>query len=670
MKEWILAEVVLNVPLYSTFYYIIPEQFQDIDLALKRVKVHFGRRGDTAFVLRTILESQAPIDLRNLNSIKEIEEILDETPILTNDLVSLGKSVAEYYHAPIGEVFFMILPPSQNTVQKSFTNPYRSHTKNFTPNDEQLNIFQNIKNMVGTHSTCLLQGITGSGKTEVYKLLARECLNHGKDGIILVPEIALTDQTLRRFSEEFGNQIALFHSKLSPAERSSEWFRVLKGEASLVIGPRSAIFAPVKNLGLIIIDEEHDPSYKALDSPRYHARGVAFLRSKQQQALLVLGSATPSIESRYAAEKGIIHRVVLENRFNNTPLPQVEIIDLKQEKTGNNFLSEQLFTKLITNLSQKKQSLIFLNRRGYSPSLLCKDCGFFFRCPHCDIGMTWHKQESKVKCRYCDFEDSAPHSCPECGGFNIKDVGHGTEKLEDTLQNLLPSARILRLDLDTAKKKQGSNKILKAMQNHEADILVGTQMIAKGHDIANITLVGALFPEIILSLPDFRAAERTFSLLSQAIGRAGRRDIQGEAIIQTYLAEHFAVQLATTQDYEEFYRQEIQIRKDFNYPPFIRIGRIVFRSPNEELIIQLNYSIKKELKKHESKISQQQLEILGPSPCPIERINNHYRYHVLIKSQTHTALLKIVKYLYKVYKRFPHYQKIKIEIDIDPTQIL
>ncbi|MGL5955933.1 MAG: replication restart helicase PriA, partial [Brevinema sp.] len=300
----------------------------------------------------------------------------------------------------------------------------------------------------------------------------------------------------------------------------------------------------------------------------------------------------------------------------------------------------------------------------------CKDCGFFFRCPHCDIGMTWHKQDGQVKCRYCDFEDTAPHFCPECGGLNIKDVGHGTEKLEDSLQQLLPSARILRLDLDTAKKKQGSDTILKAMRNHEADILVGTQMIAKGHDIANITLVGALFPEIMLSLPDFRAAERTFSLLSQAIGRAGRRDTQGAAIIQTYLADHFAVQLAATQDYEEFYRQEIQIRNDFCYPPFVRMGRIVFRSPNEEIIIRLKHLIQKDLKKHSEVIHKQQLEILGPSPCPIERINNHYRYHLLIKSQTHQALLKMVKHVYRLYKGFPNHEKIKIEIDIDPTQIL
>ncbi len=662
----LFAEVVLNVPLHSTFFYIIPQAFQDQNLPLKRINVHFGRREEIAFVLRIVKEEDLPVEVKNLKIIKEIDSIIDNVAIFTEDLLHLGEQVAEYYHAPIGEVIFTMLPPLKE--EKPFKNPYISRSKSFTPNEEQQVAFEQMKTHVGTNATFLLQGVTGSGKTEVYKLLAKECLSQGKGGIILVPEIALTDQTLRRFSEEFGSNIALFHSKLSPAERVSEWFRVLKGEASLVIGPRSAIFAPLKNLGLIIIDEEHDPSYKAMDSPRYHARGVAFMRSKKEDALLVFGSATPSVESRYAVEKGIVKRVLLNNRFSDTPLPKVEIVDLKLEKTGNNFLSETLFKKLIENLANKKQSLIFLNRRGYSPSLLCKDCGFFFRCPNCDIGMTWHKQEGRVKCRYCDFEDTAPNYCPECGGFDIKDLGHGTEKLEDSLQNLLPSARILRLDLDTARKKQGSEKILKAMRNHEADILVGTQMIAKGHDIANITLVGALFPEIMLSIPDFRASERTFSLLSQAIGRAGRRDTQGQAIIQTYLADHFAVQLAVTQDYEEFYKQEIQMRKDFNYPPFVRMGRIVFRALDEDILIKLNFQLKKAIKK--LPLKEQGLEVLGPTPCPIERINKYYRYHILIKSSTHGAMLKVVRYIYKLYKNYPDFNKMRVEIDLDPTQIL
>ncbi len=601
--SWLLAEVALSVPLHDSFYYIIPEHLEAQELALKRVKVSFGRRDEVGFVMRVIPEKDAPVDLSKFKSVKESEEVIDKEPIFTEALLNLGRQVANYYHAPIGEVIFTMLPPLKEA--KDFKNPYISESKSFTPNEQQQEAFDMMKDSIGVRGTFLLQGVTGSGKTEVYKMLARECLNKGRSAIILVPEIALTDQTLRRFSEEFGEKIALFHSKLKPAERVGEWFRVLRGEASIVIGPRSAIFAPLQNVGLIVIDEEHDPSYKAMDSPRYHARGAAFMRSKNENALLVFGSATPSIESRHAADRGAIQRIVLSGRFGDTPLPKVDIVDLKQEK--NNFLSEALFKKLLLNLSDKKQSLIFLNRRGYSPSLLCKDCGFFFRCPNCDVGMTWHKRDGSVKCKYCEFEDRAPDTCPDCGGINIKDIGHGTEKLEESLQELLPSAKVLRLDLDTARKKNGSEKILNDMKNHKADILVGTQMIAKGHDIANITLVGALFPEIMLSLPDFRASERTFSLLSQAIGRAGRRDTQGQAVIQTYLPEHTAVQLAVTQDYEEFYKEEIQIRQDFNYPPFVRMSRIVFRSIDDGVLVKLNYALKKAIKKNKDKFRE-----LGP----------------------------------------------------------
>ncbi|MGL4393860.1 MAG: replication restart helicase PriA [Brevinema sp.] len=667
-EPWILAEVAVNVPLHDSFYYIIPKHLQDEDLRLKRVHIHFGRRQEIGFVLRIGTDEELKVDLTRFKSVKEIEEIIDKEPIFTEELLQLGRNVSAYYHAPIGEVLFTMLPPLKEP--KPLSNPHLDQKKSFTPNEEQQNVFDQMKDSVGKSETVLLQGVTGSGKTEVYKLLAKECLAKGKGGIILVPEIALTDQTLRRFTEEFGTEIALFHSKLSPAERASEWFRVLKNEAKLVIGPRSAIFAPVQNLGLIILDEEHDPSYKAMDSPRYHARGVAFMRSKKENVLLVFGSATPSIESRYAAQKGTLKHLRLFSRYNSVSLPAVEIVDLRKEKAGNTFLSKPLFTKLLETLNNKKQSLIFLNRRGYSPSLLCEDCGFFFRCPNCDIGMTWHKQDRKIQCRYCEFEDVAPDTCPECGSYEIKNAGHGTEKLEESLSELLPSARILRLDLDTAKKKNGSDQILKAMRNHEADILVGTQMIAKGHDIANIDLVGVLFPEIMLSLPDFRASERTFSLIAQAIGRSGRRETQGYAVIQSYLADHSAVQCAATQDYEAFYKEEIQLREEHNYPPFSRMGRIVFRSSDTETLNQLILLVKKNLKSLKEKFKAQNMTVLGPSPCPIERINNQYRYHTIIKATTHSDILKVTKYIYQLFKEFGSHDKIKIEIDIDPTQIL
>ncbi|MGL4367256.1 MAG: replication restart helicase PriA [Brevinemataceae bacterium] len=666
-EPWLLAEVALNVPLHSTFYYIIPKHLQDKNIDLKRVRIHFGRREEIGLVLRTVEESNVEIDLKSLPSVKEIEEIMDNTPIFTKELLELGSKVSDYYHTPIGEVLFTMLPPFKEP--KALIHPEIKKSP-LSPTEEQQQAFDTIKPFIGKNTAFLLQGVTGSGKTEVYKLLARECLNQGKGVIILVPEIALTAQTLRRFTEEFSGNTALFHSKLSPAERAGEWERVLTGKAKLVIGPRSAVFAPINNLGLIILDEEHDPSYKAMDSPRYHARGTAFMRSKSEQALLVLGSATPSIETRYAASTGRIHHVILNNRFNNTELPATEIIDLKKEKSGNYFLSEILFKKILTTLDNKKQCLIFLNRRGYSPSLICRDCGFLFKCPNCDIGMTWYKNDSRIKCRYCEFDHTAPSDCPECGGFNIKDAGFGTEKLEESLQELLPEKKILRLDLDTARKKNNTEKILQAMRNHEADILIGTQMIAKGHDIADIELVGALFPEIMLSLPDFRSSERTFSLLSQAIGRAGRRDAQGSAVIQTYLSEHFAVQLAAEQNFEAFYLKELEIRKQFHYPPFTRIGRIVFKSSNYEILNNLIFILKKKINSKQNEFKDLSIEILGPGPCPIERINNNYRYHIIVKAPTHQSVLKTIKFFRTILKAHPSHDKIKSEIDIDPAQIL
>ncbi|SFB89814.1 replication restart DNA helicase PriA [Brevinema andersonii] len=661
--KWKLAEVAINVPLYDTFLYIIPDHLLHEDLLLKRVYVSFGRREEIGLVINMTDSEQVKDRLGNF-TLKYIDNIIDETPVFTHELLSLGQTVATYYYTPIGEVLFTMLPPLKNP--KPFVNPHIGSTRSFTPTNEQIQAFKKISPHIGTPNTFLLQGITGSGKTEVYKLLVKKALEENKSCIILVPEIALTDQTLKRFTEEFNENIALFHSRLSPEERVSEWLRTLQGHTCIVIGPRSAIFAPVKNLGLIIVDEEHDPSYKAGDSPRYHARGVAFMRSKRENALLVLGSATPSIESRYAVQSGIIQHVQLNKRFNNTELPHVEIVDLKKEKSGNYFLSELLFSKLIETLNNKKQSLIFLNRRGYAPSLLCQDCGFFFKCPNCDIGLTWHKHDSSVKCRYCGFEDTAPSLCTECNGLNIKDIGHGTEKLEDTLQALLPQARILRLDLDIARKKNKMEKILHAMQNHEADILVGTQMIAKGHDIANINLVGALFPEIMLSIPDFRASERTFSLLAQAVGRSGRRWEQGLAIIQSFLADHFSIQTAALQDYETFYKEELKIRQTFEYPPFKRIGRIVFRSIHQQELQNFISQLKKNLIKQETKNITQ----LGPCPCPIEKINNQYRYHIIIKADKHLLILQKIQNIHKIFKSSPEKDKIKIEIDIDPTQII
>ncbi|MGL5253730.1 MAG: replication restart helicase PriA [Brevinema sp.] len=663
-----LAEVAINVPLYSTFHYRVPEAFHETPLEFRRIEVPFGRRKEIGLVLRLINEEEIKDQLEGI-TLKEFHALLDEDAIFTPTLLSLARRTADYYFTPVGEMIFSMLPTLTKKL-KPYQNPHPESYQLFEPNEEQQEAFDIMKEFVGTQKSFLLQGVTGSGKTEVYKMLAREALAQGKDIIIMVPEIALTDQTLRRFTEEFGSQTALFHSRLKPEERAAEWMRVIKGEAKLVVGPRSAIFAPFSNLGLIIMDEEHDPSYKAGSTPRYHARGAAFLRSAAEKALLVFGSATPSLETRYAASTGTIGHIRLFNRYGSKPLPKVEIVDLTKEKSGNNLISPQLLKGLMSGLAEHSQSLIFLNRRGYAPSLLCQDCGYFFKCPHCDVGMTYHKSQASVRCRYCGFEDRAPSTCPECGSLDIKEIGHGTEKLEESLLELLPSARILRLDLDTARKKMGTENILRAMHQGEADILVGTQIIAKGHDLAKVTLVGALLPDIMLSLPDFRASERTFSLLTQAAGRSGRRDKVGKAIIQTYLPNHEAILSAAKHDYEEFYKKEILIRKEFGYPPFTRMGRVVFRSTDLTILKPFIEKLRSALSRHKETRTSRGLELLGPSLCPIEKINNYTRYHILLKAASHHVILQEVKALKRYFNSQKVKEKIKMEIDIDPTQIL
>ena len=663
-----LVEVAINVPLYSTFHYRIPEAFLETPLEFRRLEVSFGRRKEVALVLRIVDEESVKKQLEGI-TVKEFDALLDEDAVFTPTLLSLAVRTADYYFTPIGEMVFSMLPTMVKKL-KPYQNPHPESYQMFEPNEEQQEAFDVMKEFVGTQKSFLLQGVTGSGKTEVYKMLARETLAQGKDVIIMVPEIALTDQTLRRFTEEFGSQTALFHSRLKPEERAAEWMRVIKGEAKLVVGPRSAIFAPFSNLGLIIMDEEHDSSYKAGSSPRYHARGAAFLRSSAEKSLLVFGSATPSLETRYAASTGTIGHIRLFNRYGSKPLPEVEIVDLTKEKSGNNLISPQLLKGLLSGLADHSQSLIFLNRRGYAPSLICQDCGYFFKCPHCEVGMTYHKSQQVVRCRYCGFEDHAPNTCPECGSLEIKEVGQGTEKLEESLSELLPNARVLRLDLDTARKRMGTENILRAMHQGEADILVGTQIIAKGHDLAKVTLVGALLPDIMLSLPDFRASERTFSLLTQAAGRAGRRDKVGKAIIQTYLPSHEAILCAAKHDYEEFYKKEILIRKEFGYPPFTRMGRVVFRSTDTPLLKSFIEKLRVVLARHKDTRTSQGLELLGPSVCPIEKINDHLRYHILLKASSHQVILKEIKALKRYFNAQKVKEKIKLEIDIDPTQIL
>lgn len=476
----------------------------------------------------------------------------------------------------------------------------------------------------------LLEGVTGSGKTEVYLQVIQEALSYGKTAIMLVPEISLTPQVTNRFIARFGKKVAILHSGLSNGERYDEWRKVERGEAQVVVGARSAIFAPLKNIGVIIIDEEHEASYKQDSNPRYHARDVALLRAKYNQAVLVLGSATPSLESRARAGKGVYHFLQLTKRAKpQAQIPEVEIVDFRDyigQNEASNF-TPVLLEAIQDKLDRKEQVVLMLNRRGYSSFVMCRECGTVDTCPNCDISLTLHMDTKSMNCHYCGFSKGIPHSCPNCSSRSIRYYGTGTQKAYDELAEAFPQARILRMDVDTTRKKGSHEQILKEFGEGRADILLGTQMIAKGLDFPNVTLVGVLNADTALNLPDFRSSEHTFQLLTQVAGRAGRAEKEGHVIIQSYNPKHYAITFAKNQDYEGFYAYEMSIRKQLAYPPYYFTVGLTLSHKMEAEVVKKSYEV---LNMIRSGLSDK-VQILGPTPKPIARTHNLYHYQLIIK---------------------------------------
>jgi len=488
-------------------------------------------------------------------------------------------------------------------------------------------------------TTFLVEGVTGSGKTEVYLQSIAQALKLGRTALMLVPEIALTPQMTNRVKSRFGHQVAVLHSGLSKGEQYDEWRRIDRGEATVVVGARSAVFAPVHNLGLIIMDEEHESSYKQDENPRYHARDVALWRGKYHDCPVVLGSATPSLETRARAAKGLYQRLVLAHRVNDHPLPTVHIVDMREElkNSGDGDFSQPLLTAIQERLDRQEQVVLMLNRRGYSSFMMCRDCGFVLKCPNCDISLTLHVDTHSMKCHYCGHEEAIPRSCPNCHSRQIRYYGTGTQKIEKALHDLLPAARILRMDVDSTRRKGAHERILKQFGAHKADILLGTQMIAKGLDFPNVTLVGVLNADTALGLPDFRASERTFQLLTQVSGRAGRAEKPGEVFIQTFNPDHYAIQLAQSQDYERFFVTEMHMRHQGNYPPYYFAAQLTASHEDEQVAAKAMYQIVNVLK---AGLSPNAI-VLGPTPKAIARVKRKYYYQVVIKYK-HEPQLKAV----------------------------
>ncbi|OBR64872.1 primosomal protein N' [Paenibacillus oryzae] len=534
--------------------------------------------------------------------------------------------------------------------------------------------------------TMLLHGVTGSGKTEVYLQSIRHCLDSGRQAIVLVPEISLTPQMVERFKGRFGNAVAVLHSRLSSGERFDEWRKIRSGAAQVAIGARSAIFAPFSSIGLIIIDEEHESSYKQEESPKYHARDVAVRRAMQHGAAVVLGSATPSLET-YAAASRIPAAgeepalLPMRDRVGGRPLPQVEVVDMREElREGNrSMFSRKLHSALADRLERGEQSVLLLNRRGYSTFVMCRSCGYTSTCPHCDISLTFHQKTRVLRCHYCGHAEGAPSKCPSCESENIRYFGTGTQRVEEELSKLFPGIKVIRMDVDTTSQKNSHEKLLKQFGERKADVLLGTQMVAKGLDFPYVTLVGVIAADTSLHLPDFRAAERTFQLLTQVAGRAGRHQLPGEVVVQSYAPEHYAITTAQQHDYEAFLREELSHRANMGYPPYCRLVLITMSHEQLPLLASVSEGFAAELRalaEHEGLLMPlsggfpRAIEVLGPVSSPISRMKDRYRFQCVIKYRGSIDISSLVRLALKPFTEGAAGNTVQFSVDVDPQVIL
>ena len=608
-----------------------------------------------------VLKSEKQIKILNFVkknegcTIPEIEMFTDCSRAIANTLIKNG-----------------YLEVSEKKIERNpLQNKQIENTSKLKLTEEQQYAYEQVAYTIDNneYNQFLLYGVTGSGKTEVYLQLIDKVVKQDKTAIVLVPEISLTPQMLDRFISRFGKEtIAVLHSKLSIGERHDEWKKIKEGKAKIVIGARSAIFAPVQNLGIIIIDEEHDSSYKSESSPKYNAKEIAKKIAKEENIPLLLGSATPDLSTYYKAQQGKITILELTKRANNSSLPKVEIIDLKQELANGNrsMLSFELYQSIEENLKNKLQTILFLNRRGYSTFIMCRNCGYTVKCKNCNISMTYHSYENKLKCHYCGYEEKLVKTCPECGSDKIRYFGTGTQKLEQEIHKQFPQAKTIRMDVDTVTKKNSHEEILNKFKNEDVDILIGTQMVVKGHHFPKVTLVGVIAADSSLNIDDYRATERTFQILTQVAGRAGRENLPGKVIIQSYNPENFSIQNAQKQDYEEFYQTEIALRKQLKYPPFCDIIIIGFNSSSEEEIKKVANIAYEEVEKN---LNKDEFKVFKPMPSPIDKIQNKYRWRIIIKGNMNEEANNVLNNLLKnIYDK--DFKNTKISIDVNPNNMV
>ena len=807
MKE--IVEVAVGLPVFKTFHYRIPEKMRDSLQVGMRVLVPFKGRKVSGFTIELLDRSPKEVE----EKLREVEDVLDEAPLIDPKMLSFYRWVADYYIYPLGEVIKTGLPPGlhlkselilkltptgkeslgrgcleavqeeifreiekfgkvalkkvlrkfsgevtrsqifswkkkdllnidvgleerevkpklekviqykgvepakpilrkqkeilkwveekgevfYSELSKRFKSPPKAvqslHAKGLVsishrevcrdlslqpelkayPRPEltpdQKGVVDEI--LKGVHerrfSPFLIHGVTGSGKTEIYLRAIEEVVSQGREAIVLVPEISLTPQLISRFKDRFGENLALLHSRLGRGERYDQWRKIWKGTVRIAIGARSAIFSPFRNIGIIIVDEEHDPSYKQEEKLRYHARDLAVVRAKQDEATLLLGSATPSLESFHNAETGKFRLLTLPERIEGKPLPRVEIVDMKNE-TG--LLSEKLRAALQKNIEEGKQSLLFLNRRGFANFILCPDCGFTFKCPNCSVTLTYHLRDRSLQCHYCDYRIRAPGDCPQCEGHGLEGMGIGTERLEQEIRSLFPEREVGRMDRDTTSRRRSHQQILKGLESGKIDILVGTQMIVKGHDFPNVTFVGVVSADTSLHFPDFRSSERTFQLLTQVAGRAGRGEFFGEVVIQTFNPDHYSIQKARDHDFVGFYQEESGFRQALGYPPFSRLinFRLVGNSEKKtKAVSEKMGSLGRDLLKRGY---GKGVELLGPSAAPFAKMRGRFRWQMLAKGKSPKLLHRFAMELAVRLEDETKGKGVNLDIDVDPVFIL
>lgn len=658
-------EIILNLPVNQgfTYSYISPEN-EKPDLVPqigKRAEIMFGNKKTEGFIINIFdkLPPNCPVEE---SKIKMVKRIIDKKPLFGEELIEMAKWISHYYLCTLGEAVFSMIPSGRREVSAggfSFEQDFSENIKNDLSDEQKKCVNDICTNPNGFH---YIYGPTGTGKTEVFLSLAKKMIDDGKGVIYLVPEIGLTGQVAKDVAKRFNNKCAVLHSGLSPSQRLSEWHRIMNNDARIVIGARSAIFAPVVNLGLVIIDEEHDGSYKSGNNPRYHARQVAMHRCSRLNIPLVMGSATPSVEAWYGMQKGTIIKHSLTKRLAGGEMPKIACIDLTKYQSEN-CISKPLEENIIKTLENGHQSILFLNRRGFTHFFRCNSCGYEIVCKNCSVPLTYHKNENRLRCHYCNWSIFPPQSCPKCGSMDIGTSGFGTEFIEAETKAKFPNARIVRLDTDALKNKDELLTTLEDFKNHKYDILLGTQMVAKGLNFPNLELVGVILADAGLHMPDFRAGERTFSLITQVAGRAGRFFPNGKVFVQTYCPNHEPVLFACHNRIDDYYEYEIRQRQMLDFPPFTRLLRIVFRSFNKQLASETSYDAAKIL----SQNVPRGVEIIGPAECPIEKLNSSWRYQILLKGN---SILPLQNAARKLLFDYSHNHNVYIEYDVDPVSLL